>query len=460
VEKQQKLFDEISQSLAAFTATGAEKAEKEHGRALKKAWRDGLLPESAEKVAKQRESAVQATEKKYDRLKKLLAKMVSGDIGNIDDIGDRLAEMAASIGEGGNRALAKRLGKVVTAVKETANSGDNGIASLLSSLEEMEKEEILAINEVANGQLERLEKFSERTKTEIHKKHAAQEQRLKEDLMQAEERLNSAKELLNDRASWEFRRDTAEWLQKEDATFIHRNYDIGKILKYPDEFIADVSTNLAEIHGLLPDHASNVAHGLYNKLVNGGHSIGRFSSPALERGAVHGRDFEYATEVIRDWLVRDILANIGAVADVVIPDYHLMAEIGTFDGATLRQAFEKEANNLVSVRYHRYPCQRRRQVDGEETGWIILRGPGHRHRSLWQRPRRRWPGRQPAFPGRRSHGNRPNPGYRLRSSDRDGGRIRWYQAGRHHHRRGFRHWSGNGGGRWQWWHGKSNDGGR
>jgi hypothetical protein len=45
---------------------------------------------------------------------------------------------------------------------------------------------------------------------------------------------------------------------------------------------------------LLPDQATHVAHGLYNKLVNGGHSIGRFSRPAEERGAVHGRDFEYS----------------------------------------------------------------------------------------------------------------------------------------------------------------------
>jgi hypothetical protein len=126
-------------------------------------------------------------------------------------------------------------------------------------------------------------------------------------------------------------------LQKQDATFIHRNYDIGKILKHPEEFVADVGDKLSEIHGIFPDRASSIAHGLHNKLVNGSNS-GKFSRAAAERGAVHGRNFDYSTDVVRDWLVRDINENIAAVANSIVPDYHLMVEIRTFDGESFRSA--------------------------------------------------------------------------------------------------------------------------
>lgn len=312
---------------------------KEIVRELAEAERMGIIPLSEEAVVKSREKKVTAIEKSFEKLRR---KVVQGG-GDYGTAMDSIFDAVETMGLEGKGALAA-VDDMVKAVERSKISMDDAIITI----DTMEERAILEVNESANRQIGERRKLWEAARSAAEKNHELTANKMKEELEVAEERLANEKALLQDRSSGKFSHDRDEFLQKEDASYIRRIYDVAKIMASPGEFLKNVTKNLMAYTNLMEKEAEGIAHNLYNELMNGYGRGGKLAYAITERGVERSRSFNFPTEVVRDWLVDDIQEIADSIADTLVPDHLLMKKLGTYESSTFFERVAKDADNLVA----------------------------------------------------------------------------------------------------------------
>jgi hypothetical protein len=317
-----------------FVGSRDGRVAKEIAQELARAEKNGLA-KSEEAVLKDREKKVSAIEKKFEDLRR---KVVRGG----GDYGPAVDSMLDAV---------ESMGGAKVAVDDMVKAVERGKVSMgdaIASLDAMEERAILEVNESADRQLAARRKVWEDAKAAAEKYHDMAANKMKKDMEGAEKQLTDEKALLEDRVSGKFSHDRKEFLQKEDAHYIRRIYNIAKIMKSPKEFIKSVAKNLMAHGNIMAEEADAIAHNLYNELMNGYGRGGKLARAVTERGVEKARAFNFPTEVVRDWLVDDIQELADSMTDTLIPDHALMKHLGTYEASPFLERVAKDADNLVA----------------------------------------------------------------------------------------------------------------
>lgn len=308
---------------------------KEIARELAEAERKGVIPLSEEVVEQYRGKKVAAIKKQFENLRR---KVVRGS----GDYGGAMNGILEAMEDGGLSKTA--MDDMLHAVEQ----GKGTLDDVITALDAMEERTILQINQLADRQVAGRRKVWEESKSVAEKNHELTANRMRRELEVAEERLANEKALFDDRESGKFSYDKDEFLQKEDAHYIRRIYDVRKIMRYPEEFISDITNNLVAQSNIMAKQADTIAHNLYNELMNGYGRGGKLGHAVSERGVERARSFNFPTEVVRDWLVDDIQEIADSIADTLVPDHLLMKNLGTYESSTFRERVAEDVDGLVA----------------------------------------------------------------------------------------------------------------
>jgi hypothetical protein len=288
-----------------------------------------------ENLQRARKEKIASIRKKFRDLKDKLTDG-SGDYGAAME-----SVMEVVEGMGGARQAANNMVKAV-------ERGKAAVGDAIKSLDAMEERSILEVNGSAERQLAARRKVWEDAKAAAEKSHDVAANRMKRDMEGVEKQLADEKSLLDDQASGKFSRDRQEFLQKEDAHYIRRIYDIAKVMKFPKAFIGDITKNLMAYTDITAKEADAIAHNLYNELMNGYGRGGKVARAVTERGVEKSRAFNFPTEVVRDWLVDDIQEIADSIADTLVPDHALMKHLGTYEASPFLERVAKDVDDLVA----------------------------------------------------------------------------------------------------------------
>jgi hypothetical protein len=335
----EKQVSKTRQDYEKFVGTKDGRVAKEIARELAAAEGRGVIPLSEEAVGKAREKNVAAIKKQFENLRRKVVRS-SGDYGGaMDGILDAMEDS----GLAGKEAL--------DAVDDMVKAGEQGKGTLddaIAALDAMEERAILEVNKGADNQIAGRRKVWEHAKSVAEKNLERTANKMRRDMEVAEERLANEKALFDDRSRGKFSYDKDEFLQKEDAHYIRRIYDVRKIMRYPEEFIGDITKNLMAQSNIMAKQANTIAHNLYNELMNGYGRGGKLGHAITARGGEKARSFNFPTEVVRDWLVDDIQEIADSIADTLVPDHLLMKNLGTYEASSFFERVAKDVDDLVT----------------------------------------------------------------------------------------------------------------